>query len=66
MEETLGGTSISYIRLTTNVVIVSRNMVQRKKIDQNQLSDAFLVKFTEQLSPNIIVKLLILLINLLN
>jgi len=41
-------------------------MVQRKKIDQNQLSDAFLVKFTEQLSPNIIVKLLILLINLLN
>jgi hypothetical protein len=41
VEETLGGKSISYIRLTTNMVIVSRNMVQRKNIDQNQFSDAF-------------------------
>ena len=41
VEETLGDKSISYIRLTTNKVIVTRNMVQRKKIDGNQFFDTF-------------------------
>jgi len=41
VEETLGGESQSYTRLTTNMVIVSRIMVRCKKIDQNQVYDAF-------------------------
>ena len=36
VEETLGGKSKSYIRLTTNMVIVSICMVRRKNIDEDQ------------------------------